>query len=228
MSAVAVGSASAETELKHQWLLVHTQSGIHLLLASPLLVESEGLVLLTDTKVGIFHNQAVTVHCHGYDLGTVGPHGLDLVKSITLEPLGTKPLILCLYNPAPPSGTCDNTKMPDAEAINLPWHTQLVLRGGILYDLVLGHGGGRPGWRVTCINAAGGTTVDTCEEEAGLPDSLEITNEVNGSGVLGTFNPAKNPKSKCSEGGEKSGEVSGTVLTQSPSSTLILLVSPLD
>ena len=212
MSVVAAGSASAETEL-HQWLINHK------LLASPVTVHLLGLLLLEDTATG------VRVHCHGSATGTVGPHGLDLIKSITLELLGTKDLVLCLYDKVK-ALTCKENEMPDALAINLPWHTQLILHGTEVRDLILGHGGGKPGWKVTCKNVIGGTSTDTCEEEENKPGSTSMKNETNGSGVLGTFD-GNNPRAKCSEakGEPETGLVSGTVLTQSPSSKDHLLIS---
>jgi hypothetical protein len=83
-------------------------------------------------------------------------------------------------------------------------------------DLILADGNGEPGWTVTCINFAGGTTEDTCEAEAGKPGSLALTNEANG--VLGTFD-AITPRAKCSVGGAETGKVEGTVLTENPSAT---------
>jgi hypothetical protein len=220
MSAVAAGSASAETELHHQWLLYHSQSGIHLLLAAPIRVHSLGLILLEDHGPGA----GVRIHCHAYDTGTVGPHGLDLVESITLELLGSHNLILCLYDKVP-SLSCNENKMPDVQAIHLPWRTELVLRAGLLTDLILADGNGRPGYRVTCINVLGGTTEDTCVEEAGKPARTVISNQLNG--VLGEFNTIS-PLGECTIGGKEAGLVSGFTLTENPSPTLLLLISPLD
>jgi hypothetical protein len=213
MSAVAAGSASAATEL-HQWLLIHDETGIHLLLSAPISVHSEGLVLLEDSGTG------TQVHCHGFDAGTVGPHGLDLVESITSTLLGTEKKITCAFDK---TGSCKATPAPIAEAIHLPWHTQLVLRGGILRDLILPHGGGKPGWSVTCNTLLGNVT-DTCEEEAGKPASTIISNIV-GSGVLGEFEGAAGSHAKCSVGGAGAGIVGGTVLTKNPSPKLLLAVS---
>jgi len=212
MSVVAAGSASAETEL-HQWLINHK------LLASPVTVHRLSLLLLEDTHTG------VRVHCHWFATGTVGPHGLALIKSITLELLGSKDLVLCLYDKVP-NLTCKENEMPDVLAINLPWHTQLILKGAEVRDLLLGHGSGRPGWKLTCKNVLGGTSTDTCEEEEGRPVSLSMKNETNGSGVRGTWD-ANNPRVKCSEGGGEpaTGIVEGTVLTESPSSKEHLLIS---
>jgi hypothetical protein len=213
VNVVTAGSAMAE-EL-HQWLLFHTQSGVHLLLSAPITVHFSRLLLYEDSGTG------VSLHCRGFDTGIVGPHGLGLVKSFTLELLGTKSLILCLYGKVP-SFTCKEDAMPDIEGINFPWRTEIVLHGTELRDLILAEGSGAPGYRVTCINVLGGTTTDTCEEETGIPGSISVTNVA--GGVLGTFD-AVTPRAKCSVGGAKTGKAEGTVLAESPSSTLSLLVS---
>jgi hypothetical protein len=217
MCALAAGSASAEN---WQWLLYHSETGVHLLLSKEELVESLGILLLEDQK-GLAAGAAVV--CHGYDLGTVGPHGLDLVLSITLEPLGTKKSVLCTLEKA---GGCKAGTSPTAEALNLPWHTLLFEREGKVRDLILEDGGGRPGWKVTCTNLIGGTTEDDCKEEAGKPASTVMTN-AGLEGVLAEFNPAENPKAECSVGGKEAGIVKGTSLTESPSPTLLILISPL-
>jgi hypothetical protein len=218
MSAVAAGSASAE---KWQWLLFHSATGVHLLLNKEELVESEGLVLLEDSKAT---GGATQVHCHGFDLGTIGPHALDLVLSVTAEALGTKKSIPCTFDKV---GLCKSGTTPTAEAVHLPWHTELVeLKAGKVSDLILGEGAGAPGWAVTCTNILGGKTTDECTEESGKPAAPFVEND--GSlGVLARFEEENTPPAKCSLGGATSGHVSGTVLTESPSATLLVLISPL-
>lgn len=219
MSVVVAGSASADVIVGHQWLLIHDQSGIHLLLKAPLPVHTEGLVLLEDEKAPL---GAVKVHCHGFDEGTVGPHGLDLIKLITLELLGTKHVVGCTFDK---NGACNANVEPTAEAIHLPWHTKLVLRGGIVRDLILSDGGGAPGWAVTC-EVLGSPTTDTCTEEEGKPASTIMEN-IAESGVLAKFEGKTGSKAKCSLGGKEAGIVEGTDLTKNPSSTLLLAISPL-
>jgi hypothetical protein len=220
MSALAAGSASAEN---WQWLLFHSESGVHLLLNKEELVESEGLVLLEDSKAS---GGATQVHCHGFDLGTIGPHALDLVLSVTAEPLGTVKAVPCTFDKV---GLCKSGTTPTAEAVHLPWHTKLIeltAGSGNVNDLILGNGAGKPGWAVTCTNILGGKTTDTCEEEAGKPAGPVATND-GLLGVLATFNAGNTPLAKCSLGGEGAGHVAGTVLTKSPSTTLLVLISPL-
>jgi hypothetical protein len=204
MSAVAAGSASAE----HIWLLNGK------LIANPVKIHSLGLLLLTDhTAPG----GEVVVHCKGFDTGTVGPNGLDLIESITLELLGTKDLILCLFDKV---GLCKEGTMPVALALNLPWHTALYLEGTEVRDMIVGDGNGNPGWAVTCENVLGGKTVDDCTAPLGSVGHL--TNLAGGAGVLGLFDE-KSENANCKIGSETirngAGLVRGDIKFESPSAT---------
>lgn len=211
MGAVAAVTASAE-EFLHQWLI----SG-HLL-AAPVRVHLSELLLLEDSKAT---GGAAEIHCHRYGTGTVGPHGLDLTESITLELLGTKKLVSCSFDKV---GACKSGTEPVVEAIHLPWRTQLVLNSsGRVRDLPLAHGNGRPGWAVTCTNILGGKTTDTCEEEEGRPGSVSMRNIPTAAmGVEETFD-SETRLLGCSIGGKEAGRVSGTGLIESPSATEPLL-----
>jgi hypothetical protein len=219
MSALAAGSASAEN---WQWLLFHSESGVHLLLNKEELVETEGLVLLEDSKAT---GGASAVHCHGFDLGTIGPHALDLVLSVTAEALGTKKSIPCTFDKV---GACKSGTTPTVEAVHLPWHTKLFELEGKPHDEILGNGAGAPGWAVTCTNILGGKTTDECTEETGKPNSPLVEND-GALGVLATFQKEGGGSAlgQCTIGGAGSGHVTGTVLTKSPSATLLVLISPL-
>jgi hypothetical protein len=205
ISVVAAASASAEAPLPHEWLIGGK------LIASPVKIHSLGLLLLEDSKIPAIEGGPVRVHCHGFDTGTIGPHALDLIESITLELLGKKDLILCLFDK---EGGCKSGTMPVALALHLPWHTELVLQGTEVRDLILADGNGEPGWNITCTNILGGVTEDECLAEAGKPGSTSLKNVA--AGVLGEFE-AKSPNAKCTKGGEGAGVVRGTVLFESPS-----------
>jgi len=196
MSAIAAGSASAA----HEWLI----NGAAITVAKK--THSKALVLLEDSGSG------TAVHCKGFDAGTVGPGGKDLVESVTAELLGTNDKIPCTFDK---TGTCESGTAPTALAIHLPWKTELELINGKVRDLILADGNGAPGWAVTCKTFLGSTT-DTCEEEAGKPGSTALANVT--EGVLATFDK-ETPAAKCSIGGAGSGHVSGTDLTESPSGT---------
>jgi hypothetical protein len=205
MSAVAVGSASA-TVLPHEWLINGT------LIGSPVKIHSQGLLVLTDDTAP---GGATSVHCHGFNAGTVGPHALDLISSITKELLGTLDKIPCNYIK---QGACESSPVPLALAVNLPWHTELTLFGSEVRDMIMKDvEGGNPGWSVTCKTLLG-TVTDTCTSAL---NSTRVENVSNG--VLALFDATSNANpAECkvgAEGARKAGLVSGAVLIESPSST---------
>jgi hypothetical protein len=193
-----------QTRHGHGWLINGNS------ITSATKTHSKVLVLLSDSKAT---GGEVKVHCKGFDAGTVGPGAADLVESITAELLGTKKSISCSFDKV---GACKAGTTPTFEAVHLPWKTELVLNGTEVRDLFLADGSGAPGWAVTCTNVIGGTTTDTCEEEAGKPYSAGLSNV--SEGVLATFD-SKTPSAKCSIGGAEAGHLEGTDLTESPSST---------
>jgi hypothetical protein len=206
MSAVAAGSASAE----HIWLLNGK------LIAKPVKIHSVGLLLLEDSGISSIEGGPVKIHCRGFDAGTVGPNGLDLIQSITLELLGTKDLIHCSYDKA---GGCSGTTAL-ALALHLPWHTSLYLEGTEVRDMIVSSGAGEPGWNVTCTNVLGGTTEDECLAPLGSTGLANILTAA--MGVTATFD-AKSPNANCTIGGAGKGIVRGSVTLESPSATEPLL-----
>jgi hypothetical protein len=188
-------------KLPHEWLIGGK------LIASPVKVHSHGLLLLTDDTAP---GGATAVHCFGFNSGTVGPHALDLIETITAEKLGTNKKITCKFDK---TGTCEAGTAPTAEAIHLPWHTELTLFGSAVRDMVMSDGAGNPGWAVTCKTILGNVT-DTCEN-ALTSTALEIVS----SGVLALFDATSNA-ANCKVGGEAvrngAGLVSGDVTILSP------------
>jgi hypothetical protein len=202
MSALAVGSASA-TVLPHEWLIGGK------LLASPVKVHSRGLLLLTD------HNPTggeTVVHCFGFNSGTVGPHALDSIETITAELLGTNKKITCAFDPGK-NGGCETGTAPTAEAVNLSWHTELYLVGTEVRDMITSGGAGNPGWAVTCKTILGNMT-DTCTAALG---STKVENVA--AGVLALFD-ANSQNADCKLGGGAlrvgQGLVRGDVTIESP------------
>jgi hypothetical protein len=221
MSAVAAGSASAEAEKLHQWLIVHLIGGteVHLLLSLPNKVHSLGLILLRDDTPPI--GGPTEVHCHFFNDGYVGPHGLDLILDITSTLLGTEKKITCNITVL---GGCKSGTTATAEAIHLPWLTHLYLEGNIVRDRILPDEHGKPGYSVTCTNILGGTTTDTCEAENNSTKMLNVA-----GGVEAIFNPPEGESGACKIGTETAragaGLVTGSVLIESPSPTLHLRIS---
>lgn len=201
MSAVAAGSAFAA----HEWLVGGAS------LASPVKIHSEASLELEDAKATL---GAVRVSCAGHDAGTVGPNALDLVESITLELLGTKTKIGCTFIK---NGACNSGVEPTAEAVNLPWHTELYLEGTEVRDMITENGTGGthlPGWAVTCKTALGNIT-DTCTVALGSTGVEQMA-----EGVLAKFEK-KSPKANCSNGGTGAGLVEGNDLLLNPGGSLL-------
>jgi hypothetical protein len=188
-------------KLPHEWLIGGK------LIASPVKVHSHGLLLLTDDTAP---GGATAVHCFGFNSGTVGPHALDLIETITAEKLGTNKKITCKFDK---TGACEAATAPTAEAIHLPWHTELTLFGSAVRDMVMSDGAGNPGWAVTCKTILGNVT-DTCEN-ALTSTALEIV----AGGVLALFDATSNA-ANCKVGGEAvrngAGLVRGDVTILSP------------
>jgi hypothetical protein len=206
MSAVAASSASAA----HLWLIGGK------LVASEVKIHSLGLLLLTDHTAPL---GAVQIHCHGFDAGTVGPHALDLVTSVTTTLLGTNDKITCTYDK---QGGCESSPAPLALAVNLPWHTELYLVGTEVRDMIVSSGAGSPGWKVTCKTFLG-TVTDECTVPLG---STGLVNEPTATmGVLAIFD-ANSQNADCKLGAgelrKEVGLVRGSVLLESPSAGPLL------
>jgi hypothetical protein len=204
MSAVAASSASAAEELPHEWLL----NG--LLIAKPIKIHSLFLILLTDLHAT---GGEVKVHCKGFNSGTVGPHALDLVETVTAELLGTNDKVPCTFDKA---GACLTSTAPTLLALHLPWHTHIYLEGTEVRDDIVSDGNGDPGWAVTCKTIIGNVT-DDCTAPLG---SAALEN-IMGGGVLALFD-ALTPAANCSQGGALAGHVTGDITLHSPSPTLLL------
>lgn len=214
MSAVAASSASAAAE--PLWLIGGK------LVSSPVKVHSLGFLLLTDhNPLGSNANKTTTL-CHGFDDGTVGPHALDLVLAITAELLGTNNKITCSFEE---KGKCEASPAPLAEAVGLPWHTELYLEGTNVRDHITSDTpGGKIGWKVTCKAPLLGTITDECTNTL---SSVGVSNVA--GGVDGIFDAISN-NANCKIGAEAvrngAGLVRGLVLTESPSAGEPLTFDP--
>lgn len=150
----------------------------------------------TDLGIG------TTVSCSGSGEGKVGPEAADLQTKLTVSECKTV------------KGTCGS---PMAEAIRLPWKTELYAPGSEeVRDKIMSGGAGNPAWKVTCI-VLGIKVVDTCEGESN-------TNAINGEGIVEEIFDSKTPKANCSMGGAGSGVIEGTEKVGPASSTEALFV----
>lgn len=163
-------------------------------------VLSAGTLKLTDSKGGLF-GESVTIQCTGTDAGTVGPGSVDETTSITATECKTI------------EGTCPS---PKAEALHLPWDTQLEEpNAGEVRDKIKSSGAGTPGWKVKCS-----ILTDECTAET---STLMRNNEEEGS-VEAEFE-SKSAKANCSRGGTGTGTVKGIDVNMSSVLGLHLRVS---
>jgi hypothetical protein len=133
---------------------------------------------------------AVRLKCKVKSTGLVEAEGKDVVEAA--EVTGCKVV----------KGTCGS---PKAEAVHLPWNTQLVEEaGGEVRDKIKNSGAGLPGYKVTCTVII--KVSDTCEAET----STSIANNLGESLVEASFE-AKSGKAKCSLSKKESGSVTGTL-----------------
>jgi hypothetical protein len=115
------------------------------------------------------------------------------------------------------TGTCE--KAVKVEGADLPWKTELAEEGGKVVTKIAADGGGEPGWKVECETLLG-TKLDTClTESASEEEQVELAGKVDAELlVLGTFQHLH--KAKCTEGGAKSGEVTGSIAILLPGGAL--------
>jgi hypothetical protein len=204
VAVLAIGAAAAAGASAHEWLL---NGGS---IASAKTVMSTGLFSLEDTKAT---GGAVAVHCKGFDTGTVGPGAADLVSKFTAEALGTNDKVSCTFVK---TGLCKSGTTPTALAVHLPWHTEIYLAGAEVRDMVTEDGAGEPGWAVTCTNALGGQTTDTCTI------SLDSAGLANVTGGVDALFEEHSQSTNCSIGGAGTGCMEGTDLIENPGPSEVL------
>jgi hypothetical protein len=94
------------------------------------------------------------------------------------------------------SGSCPS---PNAEAVNLPWKTELYSAGAQVRERLVSGGSGTPGWQFTCS----GHTTDRCY----FNTSAYMLNTVDGAEAI--FNKESN-KTACT-GGAEVGQLEGSI-----------------
>jgi hypothetical protein len=177
-SMLAVASASATL-----WLIASKS------LTAETAANSHGLIIL-EHKGGLIGN--FKVHCTGLFLGTVGPGALDLVTGVEGLKKETGK-VSCEFSEGGGCGTTGALVL--VTALNLPWHTLLVLSGSSTLDHFLSETGKIPGYEVPC-----GALKGNC---SGLELTLFTSNGANGA--IFEFN--KLVEASCTDGGK--GTVTG-------------------
>lgn len=202
--ALTAASASALTFLLALWLWNGTA------VSENLNVESEGELLLEDTKGGLF-GEAVAVLCSGTLDGWVGPESLDaisdvldLTKVLISETELVEPGLACVSE----TGPCIE---PLVWAINLPWDTEVELvedAGTFFAILILPHAGGsNPGWHIECMGTIG-KPEDLCSAPEAAVQLLLPTTTTLGAEFSEAFRTLVGaPLATCTMGGANTGVV---------------------
>jgi hypothetical protein len=155
---------------------------------------------LADTKTPL---GVTRVRCDtgGVGAGTVGPGGTAVIKNEAVEKASENCRGL--------EGGCESNKIEKVEGVDLPWQAEVFETEAKFLAKIKADGGGEPGWAVTCKTALGSKT-DTCEREGSNNyEQLVLLSIFSGSPTrLLEIGLAVNlHKSKCTEGGAESGEV---------------------
>jgi hypothetical protein len=184
----ALVSASAFAEAGMEWL--ENGNAITTNKAS----DSTGALKLKDTT------NNVEVECSGLGAGTVGANGADEITTI-LTAGGSASIPCTVLN----KGTLGCEEPTHAEALNLPWVTQLILVGAEVRDELKAHaGGGSPGWKTECTIFGVFKVAQECTSASG---NTAIENVA--GGVNATFD-AKTANAACTNG--DTATVRGTTL----------------
>lgn len=211
-SAMAAVSAASGAVVFLLALWLHNGAEV----TSTMPAETEGEVLLENTKVRAIFGSAAKLLCSGFFMGTVGPNSAgEITEILTLSGgiVSRTPLV-------EPSLDCTNqANCPEIKliwAVHLPWATELELweegtESGYVV-LILPHaGGGLPGWYVEC-SAFGIKLDDECTGEG----ATHMVNQA--TGVEGIFLESftllmELKNANCTEGSEaETGIVEGTGL----------------
>jgi len=149
--------------------------------------QGEGTLVQKDTNID---SKTVTVQCAGTDEGTIGPKQFDRIIKVTT--VGCSNVENC-------GGTIH------AEAVNLPWQTELFETEGKIRDSIVSEvSGKKPGWKVTCTGVS-----DVCEA-----NTTTATENVQSTGAVNAIFDSKSAKALCSDKTE-SGEVTGKITNRS-------------
>jgi hypothetical protein len=158
---------------------------------------SEGELELEDSESTL---GAVRLKCKVSSTGVVGPHSEDKIETASVTGCTVV------------KGTCGS---PKAEAVHLPWNTELVEEtGGEFRDKIKNSGAGLPGYKVTCTVII--KVSDTCEAETSTGVANNLT-----EGLVEAKFETKSGKAKCSLSKKESGTVTGTLKTKTSSGAAI-------
>jgi hypothetical protein len=150
------------------------------------------------------------IECTGEGQGTVGSGNKDVISSLTASS--------CSFVKA---GKCESSKPVTANAVDLPWSTELILVSGATWDSIKADGAGEPGWNVECTVLGIFKISDECKGEA----KTKMTNLANGK-IESAFEGEASGKAKCSVGGAEQGLVSGAGIIEAEGGNGLKFLAP--
>ena len=164
---------------------------------------------LTDLEAGPFKEKSVVTCPHPTE-------GWGLIENRETEKKVIGLLLVKKAEVANPEAECTRVSGPckNLEKVvgaDLPWKDEVFEEGGKFVSKIEPDGAGEPGWAVTC-NTALGSRTDTCLSRGpGTLEGISGENRVTSEVLLVLAEFLGLAKAKCSQGGEKSGEVAGQI-----------------
>ena len=156
-------------------------------LSASVATKSKGTVKLTDEGYGEWE-------CEGTGEGSVGLGAVDEETKWSTSKCAVIP------------GSCEAGKAAELKAVNLPWHSELLIPGGASYDMITTGGKGALGYKMECTVGGVLKVVDECTGTTLKTYMTDVT-----GGVDATFD---GEKLKCSTGGAGKGTLEGTLLVE--------------
>jgi hypothetical protein len=156
-------------------------------------VRIKGSIKMVDTKTPAGTSE---VECSSEAVGSVGPGQVARITEIKTSAAQCRAIKVC-----------ENVEA--SEARNLPWQVEVYDTEGRTLSKYMGTGHGETGWKITCKEPILGSVTDECVVETGKPESARLENEASGTELLVLATPQQLTKQKCTQGGAKSGEITG-------------------
>jgi hypothetical protein len=141
----------------------------------------------------------IEVKCSGLDTGWIGPNGTDQTTTVTTDKCE--------------AGTNCEKLEKTAEAVNLPWNSELKETEGKIHDTLRNGGKGEPGYEVSC-KVLGKVEKNICTGPGLLVlENKDTPGNLAALLVLANFINPNNPKANCTafSTGKETGNVSGSI-----------------
>ncbi len=169
-------------------------------------------LLLKDSKTSIGEVVANCPNVGSIGEGVIKANGEGEIRKAAYTAAGAK-------NCKDEAGHCP--EFTKVEGINLPWITNIEEGANKepLTTIKPHAGGGQPGWAITCKDIL--EITDECKaEKEGEEEKAKLVNTVSSGELLVLSLFEEKQKAKCSQSGEKTGEVKGTVAVLLPGGAL--------